>query len=249
MEPCREMVEPGVLALHRPYLDSLVTTLMKGWSQWKVDDIAQALGISGALAASFLRMAYDFPDKTTGCKALEAFTGVVFKALDYSSLTADERHRADSRIDIISSAYGWLRGGDIIKPYRLDYASRMAPGDLSMAAYWKPVITSLLLDSMQKDGEEMMLDLLPAEAAKCLDWRIIRRQVNVIKVTFRSLKAGGSVKTPHATLLKTLRGKLLREIIHRDIRSVTALAALETDTMYVDPDSDPASGTLTILTC
>ena len=47
--------------------------------------------------------------------------------------------------------------------------------------------------------------------------------------------------------MKTLRGQLLREIIRQDIRSIDSLMSFESDKMYVDPDSDPAIGIITML--
>lgn len=220
---------------------------MKSWGEWSVDEIAYALRISSSLAAEFKRRAYEFPNKATGCKALEAYTGVVFKALDYASLTQEEKTGADKNIEIVSSLYGLLRGSDIVKPYRLDYTTRIAPDGGSMAGYWKPLITPILMETMAADGEDEILDLLPADAAKCLDWRWIKRSAKVVKVDFRSIEDGGTLKTPHSTLLKTLRGRLLRDIVQNDIRTFSDLMGYQSSTMCVDPDSEPSSGQIKIL--
>lgn len=247
MEECAAPVESAMLAEHRPALDRVATALMHGWSQWSPADIAQALKISPALAARFVRMAYEFPNKTTGGKAIEAYTGVVFKAFGYGRLDPELQMRADRTIDIISSLYGWLRADDIVKPYRLDFTPRMAPDGSSMANYWKPLITPLLIDSMLGVAEEELLDLMPADAASCLDWKALRRHVRVVKVEFRSVADGGKLKTPHSTLLKTLRGQLLREIIVCNIRTASQLVSFECDKMYAAPGSDPHSGSITML--
>lgn len=247
MTECGAEAGAELLAGHRPRLDSIATTFMRGWGEWTAEEISGALKVSPALASEFLKMAYEFPNKATGEKALAAFTGVVFKALDYASLSPEEQLRADGCVDIISSLYGWLRGDDIVKPYRLDFTPRIAPTGATMANYWKPIVTPLLMESMENDGETEILDLLPADGAKCLDMRRLRRTFRVVKVDFRSVADGGTLKTPHSTLLKTLRGQLLREIIRQDIRSIDSLMSFESDKMYVDPDSDPATGIITML--
>lgn len=247
MAECSTPVNTGQLKRHRPELDSIATLLMKDWGKWTVEEIADRLKISLSLASSFKRMAYEFPNKTTGSKAIEAFTGVVFRALDYVSLSEGEQKRADKTVNIISSLYGWLRGDDIVKPYRLDFTTRVAPTGDSMAGYFKPLITPMLLESMEAGGENEILDLMPGDAEKCLDWRWIKRSAKVVKVEFRSVADGGSLQTPHATLLKTLRGQLLRDIIRKDISSISRLLGYESETMYADPDSDPSSGKLTLL--
>lgn len=247
MAACTGTVAAVAMAGHRPRLDSIATFFMEDWGKWPVDEIANTLKISVPMSQQFKRMAYEFPNKGTGCKALEAFTGVVFKALDYSSLSIEEKERADNTVDIISSLYGWLRGGDIVKPYRLDFTTKVAPTGESMAGYFKRLITPLLLESMTEANEDEILDLLPTDAEKCLDWRWIKRQKRVLKVDFRSMTSGGQLTTPHATLLKTLRGRLLRDIIVHDIHSFTDLMAYESPTMCIDPDSNPSSGKITIL--
>lgn len=232
---------------HHPQLDSISTLFMKKWSEWTLGEIASALKVSSTMAAAFKRMAYNFSYKETGLKALEAFTGVVFRALDYASFDSDRQKYADSTIDIVSSLYGLLKGDDIVKPYRLDFNTKIAPTDETMAKYWKPLITPMLLDSMRSSGETEILDLLPSEAAKCLNWQWIKREIHVIKVDFRSIEDGGILKTPHATLLKKLRGLLLREIIQKEIKSFKGLLDLESDTFCIDPESDTLTGKITIL--
>ena len=247
MRGCDTPVQSETYRLHRPELDTIATHFMRDWCKWPLDEISSAFKISASLAAEVKRMAYEFPNKATGCKALESFTGVVFKALDYSSLSDQHKQVADSSVNIISSLYGLLRGDDIVKPYRLDYTTRVAPTGEAMSAYWKRIITPMLLDSMRHCGETEILDLMPADAAKCLDWRMIKRETRVVKVDFRSIHDGGTLKTPHSTLLKTLRGRLLRDIIESDIRTADELAGYQSPSMYASPDSDPASGKITIL--
>lgn len=248
MGECTALTEADELRQHRPELDSIATSFMKSWGEWSADEIADALKISHPLAAEFKRMAYEFPNKATGSKALEAYTGVVFKAFGYASLTDDGKKRADREAVIVSSLYGLLRGDDIVKPYRLDYTTRMSPTGETMAGYWKPLITPILLKSMAAAGEDEILDLMPADAAKCLDWRWIKRAARVVKVDFRSIATGGALKTPHSTMLKTLRGRLLRDIVQNDIHTIADLMSYESPTMCIDPYSDPTSGKITILT-
>ena len=67
------------------------------------------------MARKLRQMIYDFPYKESGCVAIEAFTGVVFKAFEYSSLSAQEKQITNRCVGIVSSLYGWLRPDDIIK--------------------------------------------------------------------------------------------------------------------------------------
>ena len=248
MTSCSQAVTPAMLRRHRPGFDAEATELMEGWARWSVAQVSEALKVSPALASEFLKMAYEFPNKNVGERALWAFTGVVFRALDVNSLGAQEQERICKCVDVISSAYGWLRGDDIVKAYRLDYARRVAPAGETMAAFWKPRVTGHLLESMHAAGETELLDLLPGDAAKCVDWKIVGRRAKVVKVDFRAMADGGKLTTPHSTLLKTLRGRLLRDIVMQDIRSIADLMHYESDRMCVSGESDPSEGLITILT-
>lgn len=231
---------------HHPELDSIATLFMRKWSEWSLGEIASVLKVSNTMAAAFKQMAYNFSYKETGRKAIEAFTGVVFRAFDYASLSSDGQKFADSTIDIVSSLYGLLKSYDIVKPYRLDFNTKIAPTGETMSKYWKPLITPMLIDSLRDSGEKEVIDLLPSEAAKCINWQWIKSEMQVIKVDFKSTADGGAIKTPHATELKKFRGLLLREIIQNEIRSFKELLALESDLMCIDPESDPNSGKITV---
>lgn len=242
-----EQIPSDVYLKHHPLLDSIATNFMSRWSNLSIEEITSALKVSPAMAAGFIRMARDFSFKGLGRNALEAFTGVVFKSFDYTSLSHEQQEYAENKINIISSLYGWLRGDDIVKPYRLDFNTQLAPTGETMAKYLNPIITPILLDSMRQDNDNEILDLLPSEAAKCLNWRRIKRSMKVVKVEFKSMADGGALKTPHATLLKTMRGRLLRDLVQKESLCIDALMAYESSSMCIDPQSDPDSGKITML--
>ena len=194
-----------------------------------VEDIAAAIKISPAMAARAKRMAYEFPNKQSGLRAIDAFTGVVFKNFDYPSLTPEEKERTAADVRIISSLYGWLHPDDIIKPYRFDFTTPLAPGDKTFAAYWKKDVTIQLVKYLKATGEKNILNLLPADAAKCIDWKLVKNFAKVWKADFKE-QDGTAVRTPHAGRLKALRGLLLRDIITRGIATPSELQTFESDT-------------------
>ena len=202
-----------------------------------IADIAAAIKISPAMAAKARRMAYEFPNKQTGLRAIDAFTGVVFKNFDYSSLSPEEKERTGANVRIISSLYGWLRPEDIIKPYRFDFTTPLAPDDKTFAAYWKKDVTIQLVKYLKTTGEKNILNLLPADAAKSIDWKLVKNFAKVWKADFKE-QDGAAVRTPHAGRLKALRGLLLRDIITQAITTPQALIAHESDTFLPLPTPD-----------
>ena len=202
-----------------------------------IADIAAAIKISPAMAAKSKRMAYEFPNKQTGLRAIDAFTGVVFKNFDYSSLSPEEKERTAANVRIISSLYGWLRPEDIIKPYRFDFTTPLATDDKTFAAYWKKDVTIQLVKYLKTTGEKNILNLLPADAAKSIDWKLVKNFAKVWKADFKE-QDGAAVRTPHAGRLKALRGLLLRDIITQAITTPQALIAHESDTFLPLPTPD-----------
>lgn len=196
-----------------------------------VPEIAELIKISLPFAAKVARMAYEFPNKLTGLRAIDSYTGVVFKALDYKSFSSEEKARVASQVRIISSLYGWLRPDDIIKPYRFDFTTPISPEDTALAAFLRKDVTINLVKYLQANGETAILNLLPSDAAKCIDWKLVKRFTKVWKVDFKEPKDGSGWKTPHAGKLKALRGELLRTIITQGISNASDLLTLTTETM------------------
>lgn len=189
-----------------------------------VGELADRVKLSDSLMKKLRLMAREFPYKATGQAAIEAYTGVVFKALSYSILSPDRQAVARRDVRIISSVYGLLRPGDTIKPYRLDFTASASPDGGPLYSYWKPKVTALLLDALRQGDYKEILNLLPGDAAKCVDWTQIEPHAKVMKADFRAVTAGGAIKTPTSNRLKTLRGELARQIITDGIENFEQLA-------------------------
>lgn len=184
-------------------------------------------------AARLSREVYDFAHKPSGIPAIKAYTGVVYKALDYATLEPEARKRLRDNVFIVSTLYGLLRPDDIIKNYRLDFNMKVAPDGKSLSAFWKPKLTIALVKAMKERGEHEIFNLLPLDASKCFDWKLIKTFADVYIANFKEYTNGGELKTPRAERLKHLRGLLLREILSTGIISCPALREIDsTDFMY-----------------
>lgn len=241
MTPCADNISGSQYSSHTPMFDSQADSIMENVAGMSVDDISRAIKISHPMALRMSRMAYDFPDKTHGSKAVTAYTGVVFKAFSYDSLSPDIQAEASTRIRIISSLYGWLRPEDIVKPYRLDFTTPLAPDGTSFAVYWRPYVTDALISCVRDGGFRSILDLLPADASRSIDWKSVSTHASVWKADFREIREGGSFRTPDAGFLKTLRGRLLRHIVTDRISDPLSLFGIESDS-YCAEDSPSAPG-------
>ena len=239
MTPCDTPVDPEVCARHRPASDIEAGAIMQALRSMPPAELAERTRLSAQMVKRLAGMIYEFPNKALGDMAIEAFTGVVFKAFGYRTLDAAAQAETCRRVRIISSLYGWLRPDDIIKAYRFDFTTPLAPGGLKFAAYWRADVTRRLINEITLGGIRDVLDLMPGDAARCIDMKAVSAHARVCKVDFREIVDGTTTRTPHAGRLKTLRGTLLRLIVTGGITSAEELCSLSTDSFVASPDSTP----------
>lgn len=229
-------VDAEAFAAHRPVFEAQADGIMESLRDHSIDQLSAEAGITVRLATSLQQMVYEFPNKSLGLRAINAFTGVVFRQLalaDYNSL---QRRFLSDNVRIVSSLYGWLRPDDFIKPYRFDFKSRVAPGGESLMKFWKKDVTVALVKGLQEKGATEIIDLLPADAAKCIDWKVVKRFAKVYKVDFKTVSDSGELKTPNAGRLKELRGRLLDVIIREQIATAAEVSQLESADFMPNPE-------------
>lgn len=78
--------------------------------------------------------------------AIDIYAGVLYEALDFHSLAATARKRADSRVAIASALFGLLRPFDPIPAYRLSGDTTM-PGLGTLASVWRDSISRVLAET------------------------------------------------------------------------------------------------------
>lgn len=220
---------------YRPLFDGIANAIMESLRGHSSEQLADEVGITSRLAVSLQRMIYEFPNKSSGIRAINAFTGVVFRQLGLDGYDDAQNRFLKDNIRIISSLYGWLRPDDIIKPYRFDFKSHVAPLGETLMKYWKKDVTIALVKELQAKGDNVVIDLLPADASKCVDWKLVKRFAKVYKVDFKTVVGDEDMKTPNAGRLKELRGRLLNRIISQRITSPADIATMESSDFMPDP--------------
>lgn len=234
MDGRQKMIPSDIWETHKPVGEDLAVQIMNGLQRLSQSELISETGFSASLAAKLRQLIYEFPNKALGQKAIETYNGVVFKALDYESLNDNEKFLCERNVRIISSLYGFLRPDDIIKPYRLDFTTKVAPNGAPLNSFWKKDTTIQLVKAIREEGHSELLNLLPADAAKCVDWKIIKRFCKVWKIDFVEVAEGDMTKTPAANKLKTMRGKLLNRILRDEIDDVLKLKAIESDDFFCE---------------
>lgn len=243
MTPCDRMIAPEDYTSHCPALESEADGIMATLRDMSAEMLGESVKLSPSMVRKLQQMIYEFPNKTSGEEAMAAYTGVVFKAFSYQTLDEASRELTNNRVRIISSLYGWLRPDDIIKAYRFDFTTPLAPEGRAFSSYWRDSVTKLLLEELDRQDCRDVLNLLPGDAARCIDWKIIGERAEVWKADFKEVYPGGVMRTPNSARLKTLRGRLLRQIITENIESPGQLVSLVGDG-YIGPDSIDETGNI-----
>lgn len=240
MASSQSPVELSFFNEHSPAFEEMADSLMAFMASLPPADIAERLGISMSLAVKARNLASEFPHKITGLRTLYAFTGDAYRGLDAPSLSQEAIEFAQGSLRIISSVYGILRPSDILKPYRCEFNRPITSDNKTAIQIFKPKVTVNLVNYVKEQKISDIIDLLPADADKCIDWKILRAFSSVHKVVFKTIKSNGELATPLAKRLKELRGIMARDILENKLVSFGQLKSHNSDHYIFSPaDSKP----------
>ena len=117
------------------------------------DASRRALGLSASQDSEIARNAA--LRTTPTAPAIHRYTGVLYEALDISSLRGAAAARANARLAIGSALFGLLRATDPVPAYRLSASSKL-PGSAGLAARWRPQLEPVLAEVA---ATELVVDL------------------------------------------------------------------------------------------
>ena len=87
--------------------------------------------------------------------AINRYTGVLYDALDVTSLTGAAAGRARARLAVGSALFGLLHADDSVPAYRLSATSKL-PGQPALATRWRPLLEPVLA---RMAADELVVDL------------------------------------------------------------------------------------------
>lgn len=178
------------------------------------EEAIRMLGISAGQAGDVDRNA-DLVEAPAG-PAIEVYSGVLYDRLEYSTMSAGAKKRADSSLLIASALWGVLRPTDRIPWYRCAMKAKL-PGVGGLAALWRPAVREAL-ESADIDREgELVIDL--RSGAYSAAWKPKAAEL----VSVRAFTEKDGKRKPVSHMAKAVRGEVAR-------------IALEES----DPPSDPA---------
>jgi cytoplasmic iron level regulating protein YaaA (DUF328/UPF0246 family) len=191
-------------------------------------DAVELLGVGASLAGEV--------ERNTRLPALPAspahtvYTGVLYDALGWDSLSPAGRRRGAGRVLVASALFGWSRPNDRIPPYRLAMDGDL-PGLGPLTRLWRAPAQAALAEAAGRRGLIVDCRSAPYAAAAPVPAELAARAVAV-----RVLRESAGVRSVVSHLAKHTRGEVARQLLEQDADPRTPAALRETLAATSGPD-------------
>ncbi|NUS36970.1 MAG: peroxide stress protein YaaA [Pseudarthrobacter sp.] len=133
------------------------------------------------------------------------YSGVLYDALGYASLTPAQRRKADASVLVVSALWGAIRLGDSVPAYRLSMGTSL-PDVGRLATFWKPQLTDALEEAV---SGHLLVDCRSSTYAAA--WAPPADQT----VTVNVFTEAAGVRKVVSHFAKHTRGELARHLLAR----------------------------------
>jgi hypothetical protein len=215
-------------------LDALV-----GLSCGDEDRAAEVLGLSPGLRGELAR---NRALRTAGAlPAGELYTGVLYDALELSTLGADARALAERSLLVFSGLWGAVRLSDRIPPYRCSGGVKLPPLG-ALGTFWRAE-TAAVLPAVADEG--LVLDLRSAAYAAL--WRpagAVAGRTATVRVLHEREVGGVLKRTVVSHFNKATKGRIVRELLESsaEAASPAELVQVLRELKYTVEAEAPAAG-------
>ncbi|GHH84524.1 UPF0246 protein [Streptomyces sulfonofaciens] len=213
-----ELSSPGLGEARQDVLDALVE-LCAGDGEKAREVLGLSEGQRGEVAKNAALL-------TAGTRPAGAlYTGVLYDALDLSSLDAGAKRRAARSLLVFSGLWGAVRVTDRIPPYRCPMNVRL-PGIGALGAYWRPVMAEVLPKTA---ASGLVLDL--RSSAYAAAWRPrgeVAERTATVRVLHSEVVDGRERRSVVSHFNKATKGRLVRSLLSAGAAPKTPSALVET---------------------
>jgi uncharacterized protein len=166
-------------------------------------DALRRLGVGASLGDEVVRNTHlrALPTRP----ALEVYTGVLYDALGWATLSSSARRRGTSRLVVLSGLWGALRPGDRVPPYRLPICADLGLG--SLPRLWRPALDPVLAPLAARG---LVVDCRSGDYAAV--WPI-PAGLAARAVAVRVLQEGRTGRTVVSHAAKRTRGEVARHLL------------------------------------
>ncbi len=194
-------------SLSSPALTPARTSVLDALVRLCRDDAATA-ALTLGLGPSQLDLISRNADLRTAAtaRADSIYTGVLYDALDFASLSPAARRRANSRVAVTSALFGLVRPGDRIPAYRLSGDTAL-PGLGSVAGTWRDALGQAVVERM---GKGLLIDLRSSSYAAF--WRP-PKDLALRVATVRVLHESAGRRSVVSHFNKATKGRIVRALL------------------------------------
>ncbi|MDI3211724.1 peroxide stress protein YaaA [Arthrobacter sp. AL12] len=167
------------------------------------EDALALLGVGASLRADVERNTRLHAEPAA--PAHQVYSGVLYDALDYNSLTPTQRRKAEECVLVISALWGAIRFGDRVPAYRLSMGTAL-PDVGRLASFWKPHLNAALAAATE---DELLVDCRSSTYAAA--WTPPPAQTVAVNV----FTEADGVRKVVSHFAKHTRGELARHLLTR----------------------------------
>ncbi|QIM63088.1 hypothetical protein A1D29_07235 [Pasteurellaceae bacterium Orientalotternb1] len=225
----------------QPELTTYSQQLIDICKQFSPAEVGSLMSISDKLAAlnvaRFAEWQAEHTEKN-GKAAIFAFKGDVYTGLEAETLSQVEIKYAQRHLRMLSGLYGLLKPLDLMQPYRLEMGTKLAnPQGKDLYAFWGSVITEHLQQAIDKQGDNILVNLASDEYFGAVKASQLNAQI--IKPIFLDEKNGKfKVISFYA---KKARGMMVRFMLQTQPTEVEQLKAFNYGGYWFDEDASTAT--------
>ena len=203
----------------------LVSELRK----FSVSDFAGLMGVSENLAVLNVKRYKKWltsPGGSDAKQALMAFKGDIYAAMNSDRYKMKDLDFAQKHLRILSGLYGILRPLDLIQPYRLEMATKLATDrGKDMYRFWGTRINASLNEMLKREKSGVLVNLASVEYFKAAIPKLLK--ADVITPVFKEYK-DPSYRVV-AIYAKKARGLMCDYIVRNRITRVEDLQSFNSD--------------------
>lgn len=175
--------------------------ILKQLKKLKKEELKSLFKISDKITDEVYKYYQNF-EKNPSYSALDLYNGMAFKEMKFNS----EDVFANENVVILSAFYGPIRPDNLIKPYRLDFNTRLKINGMSLKKLWERPFNEYFRE------DETILNLSSEEFSNILE----RKRLNIIDFIFYEEKDGR--EKIHSTISKKMRGKMTSYIVENRLK-------------------------------
>lgn len=186
-------------------------------------DLKKAFQISDEVLAEVKDYIEGF-SKDQGYVAIEMYKGLSYRTLDIESLDREALAYLEDHLKILSAFYGPISPEKIIRPYRLDFTSKIKIQDKSLKTLWKEDFSKAF------ERKEDILNLASNEFSSLLK----REDFSWYDFEFFE-EENGRLKS-HSTISKKARGLMVRYLAQEKIEDIEKIKNFSLDSYKYNKD-------------